>query len=480
MRDPHNRTSSRTTIAASIDTPDGPLRYLAESGFLDLVAPATAQSETAETISARLFAATYLAGDGGAEADQRPVVFCFNGGPGSSSMWLHLGLLGPRIVDAGDADEPAVPPYRLHDNPDTLLRDADLVLIDPVGTGFSHVGDGVPADEFDGDVRDADIMAEAIRRWVTEHERWASPKYLLGESYGTIRAVAVADRLANLYGMALNGLMLLSPVLSGTAMPGDLGRDTAFALRVPTCAAVAHFHGRHGDRELDDLLEDAERFALDEYLSALARGTRLSGEARRSTAARLADLCGLSVDYVEQAELRVGPGRFAAELLRERGLIASRLDGRFTGSDSDRRGELYSQDPALHVLLGAFASAFSHYVSRELEFHTDRAFQPFTLVQRPWRSRPDELGGPGVIADLGRIMRSQPHLRVYVGMGLYDGSTPYLASEYELAHVPIPERLQKNIVRHRYRAGHMMYVHEPSRIDQSRHLREFVTAGAKT
>lgn len=470
--EPRPPAISRATLA----TPAGPLPYRAVAGYVPVVEPVLEAGRAAgRRTAAHVFTVAYLAepAPGGAVPD-RPVIFAFNGGPGSSTMWLHLGLLGPRLVDAGDADRPVAPPYALRDNPDSPLAVADLVFLDPVGTGYSHVADGTPDDEFDGQTRDAECVAEAIRRWIADHDRWASPRYLAGESYGTVRAVAVADRLDVVHGLPVNGLLLLSPVLSGLGAPGPLGADLAHALRVPTYAAAAHWHGRHPGRPLDDVRAEAEEFALGDYLTALARGNRLDAQGRRAVADRLAGLCGLTTDFVLQAGLRVGPGRFYAELLRDRGLVVSRMDARFTGTDADARGELYARDPGLFALLGPYASTFVRYAGAELGVREERPFQPFTVRQRPWTPRPQAEGGDSVLPELSRLLRSYPHLRVYVATGVYDGSTPYFASEWELAHLTVPDDALAAVERHEYPAGHMMYVHEPSRIAQSAHIRDFV------
>ena len=467
------------TVRSTLTTARGVLSYRATADYLPVVETVVTDGRAAgRRVSARVFTVSYLAEPASsARTASRPVIFAFNGGPGSSTMWLHLGLLGPRRVDAGDADRPVAPPYALHDNPESALTVADLVFLDPVGTGYSHVTDGTDDAEFDGQTRDAECIAEAIRTWISRHDRWDAPKYLAGESYGTVRAVAVADRLDTVFGMPINGLLLLSPVLSGLAAPGPLGADLAHALRLPTYAAAAHWHHRHPGRGLDEVRAEAETFALEEYLPALTLGARLEPQRRHATAQRIATLCGLATDFVLQANLRVGPGRFYAELLRDRGHVVSRMDARFTGTDADQRGEMYSRDPGLFAVLGPYASAFAHYVGHELGFRDDRPFQPFTVQQRPWKPRTHSEGGDSVLPELGRLLRTYPHLRVYVAMGVYDGSTPYFASDWELAQLALPADARRNIGRHEYPAGHMMYLHEPSRVEQSAHIREFVAAG---
>ncbi len=271
----------------------------------------------------------------------RPVVFAFNGGPGSSSVWLHLGLLGPRRVVAGDAGSLAAPPYGLADNAQTLLEVADLVFIDPVSTGFSRAVEGGKAKDYHGFTRDLESVGEIIRLWTTRHGRWLSPKFLAGESYGTVRAAALADHLQTTHGMYLNGVVLISSVLDlgsiGLHQPEDRGH-VGF---LPTYAAIAHYHGRHGRASLRAVLEEAEAFAERTYPWVLARGHRLPAEDRRDAVRTLSRLTGLSEEYVDLADLRVEHLHFFAELLRRERLVVGRLDGRFTGpaGNRGRRGD---------------------------------------------------------------------------------------------------------------------------------------------
>ena len=316
-------------------TVDGvPLRYTVTTGRLVLRAERGGGDAEFEghKATAEVFTVAYTVDGAGPE---RPVTFAFNGGPGSSSVWLHLGLLGPRRVLMGDAGALLPPPYGLADNAQTLLRHSDLVFIDPVSTGFSRaVTGGKPAD-FHGFTADVESVGEVIRLWTTRNGRWMSPKYLCGESYGTTRAAALSRHLQEKYGLYLNGLMLLSSYLDGGSGEFSPGNDSVYAYYLPTYAAIAHYHGLHGDRPLRAVLDEAEAYAERDYLWALHRGSRLTGPERAAAVARVAALTGLTEDYVDRVDLRPEHIRFFTELLRSRRQTVGRLDGRFTGWDAD-------------------------------------------------------------------------------------------------------------------------------------------------
>ncbi|MGH3680818.1 MAG: S10 family peptidase [Natronosporangium sp.] len=413
----------------------------------------------------------------GTEPRNRPVTFAFNGGPGSSSVWLHLGLLGPRRVLSGDVGALTPPPYDLVDNPHTLLKSSDLVFVDPVSTGYSRPTKGEKSKDFHGFSADLESVGEVIRLWTTRHGRWLSPKYLCGESYGTLRAAGLARHLQEQYGMNLNGLMLISTVLDLGLLRGNGHNDHPYAMFLPTYAALAHYHGLHGDRPLPDLLDEAEAYAARDYPWALSRGARLTAAERTEAASKLATLTSLSEDYLDRVNLRIDPGRFFAELLRSRRLTVGRLDGRFTGWADDYGREALDAwaDPAMDAIRGPYTAAFNHYVRAELGFASDL---PYEIISRATNSAWSfkEFEGQNVtVADrLAVAIRANPYLRVYVGCGYHDGATPYFAAQHTVAHLAIPEELRGNVEFAYYPAGHMMYVHEPSRIEQSAHLARFV------
>jgi len=414
----------------------------------------------------------------GADPLSRPVTFAFNGGPGSSSVWLHLGLLGPRRVDMGDAGALKPPPYGLTDNHETLLAASDLVFIDPISTGYSRAVKGGKPKDFHGFTGDLDSVGEVIRLWTSRNGRWLSPKYLCGESYGTLRAAALARHLQQRYGMNLNGLMLISSVLDLGTLEFEGHNDDPYPLFLPTYAAIAHYHGLHGERPLPEVLAEAERFAERDYPWALARGARMTAAERGAAVATLARLAGLSEDYVDRVDLRIEHVRFFTELLRSRRRTVGRLDGRFVGWDTDYAREQWSADPSYDAILGPYTAAINHYVKAELGYTNDLAYNTLTDKVHPWSLKEFEGKFLYVGDQLAAAMRANPFLRVYVASGYYDGATPYFATEHTMSHLAIPDELRANISIEYFEAGHMMYVHEPSRLAQSEHLRAFVEPSA--
>ncbi|OXM73101.1 MULTISPECIES: S10 family peptidase [Amycolatopsis] len=415
----------------------------------------------------------------GAEPGSRPVTFAFNGGPGSASVWLHMGVLGPRRVVSGDVDSPEPPPYRVADNPETLLVHSDLVFIDPVSTGYSRPKKGESAKDFHGFTADVEAVAEVIRLWTSRNGRWLSPKYLAGESYGTLRAAALAGHLQERHGFYLNGLMLISSVLDMGTIRFTEGNDQPYPLFVPTYAAIAHYHGKHGKRKLADVLAEAEEFAARELPWALQRGSRLTPEEKAAAVRKLASLTGLDESYVDRVNLRIEHVRFFTELLRERGLTTGRMDGRFTTWEPDGGRELMSDDASVSRIIGAYSAGFNHYVRSELGYENDLPYEVLSMdVVRNWSYSEFEGRAVSAVEALSAAMRANPHLKVHVALGYYDGATPYYAAEHVLAHLQIPENLRSNIESAYYPAGHMMYVHEPSRLQQSKDLADFVTTSS--
>jgi len=419
--------------------------------------------------------------DGDHRPEDRPVTFAFNGGPGSSSMWLHLGLLGPRRVVSGDVGEPARPPYAVVDNAESLLAVSDLVFIDPVSTGYSRAVEGGKPAAYHGYQGDIDSVAELIRLWTTRHRRWLSPKFVAGESYGTLRGAALTERLQSRYGMYLNGLVLISSVLDLSSLDFEKQRnDRAHALYLPFYAAAAHLHGKHGRRSLRSVLTEAEEFASRDYPWALARGSRLTAKQRADVVRRTASLTGLSEDYVDRADLRIEHWRFFGELLRDRRLTVGRLDARFTGPAASAIAEEMDADPSMDAITGPYVAAYNHYVRAELGYDQDLPYEHMTERVHPWSFKDFEGRPIDVSPLLERAMRMNPHLLVHVASGTYDGATPPFAAEDVFAHLRIPEELRANIEHRTYPAGHMMYVHEPSRVQQSADLAAFVTGASAT
>ena len=426
---------------------------------------------------AEMSVTSYVVAPADGEAE-RPVTFAFNGGPGSSSVWLHLGLLGPRRVLAGDADAPAGPPYALADNAETLLAVSDLVFIDPVSTGWSRAVEGGKATDQHGFTADVESVGEVIRLWTTRNNRWLAPKFLLGESYGTVRAAALAEHLQDKLTMYLNGIVLISSVIDYAASDFEFRNDRAYVDYLPTYAATAHRHGFHGRRSLTAVLKDATEFAERDYPWALSRGSRLTPAERRATVKRLAALTGLSPAYVDRANLRIEHVRFFTELLRDKGTAVGRLDSRFTGPLAAGNAEQWDADPSMDAITGPYASAFNHYVRTELDYVNDLSYAVMADIYKDWSFKEFEGKPVDVTAALSRAMRANPHLQVHVAYGYFDGATPYWAAEDSFAHLDVPAELLGNIEHRYYEAGHMMYVHEPSRVRQSKDLAAFVTRAA--
>ena len=420
-----------------------------------------------------------VTGADGEPDPSRPVTFAFNGGPGSSSVWLHLGLLGPRRVVMGDAGALLPPPYGLTDNAESLLAVSDLVFIDPVSTGYSRAVTGSKPAPFHGYEGDVDSVAELIRLWTSRHERWLSPKFVAGESYGTLRGAALVEKLQSRYGMYVNGLILVSSVLDLSSIDFDKQRnDRAHALYLPTYAAIAQYHGRLGRTSLKKAIAAAEEYAARDYPWVLAQGSRLSTRDRAAAVTRLAAVTGLSEDYVDRADLRIEHWRFFGELLRDRRLTAGRIDGRFTGPAASAIAEHMDADPSMDAISGPYAAAFNHYVRSELRYRNDLHYEQITSRVHPWSFKEFEGRPIDVTPLLERAMRTNPHLQVHVAYGYFDGATPHFAAEDVIARLQIPDSLRANIEHRYYEAGHMMYVHEPSRLQQSKDLAAFVERAA--
>lgn len=416
--------------------------------------------------------------NGVSDVAKRPITFSFNGGPGSSSVWLHLGVLGPKRVVLDDEGNAPPPPYRLEPNHASLLPVSDLVFIDPAGTGFSRMLAGEKTDEFHEYKRDLESVGEFIRLYTSRNARWASPKYLAGESYGTTRAAGLASHLQDRYGLYLNGLMLISVALDFQTLRFDTGNDMAPLLFLPTYAATAWYHkclpADLQAKPLADVLVEVERFAETEYLAALFKGDALTAGEQTALAQKLSRYTGLSEDYVKATRLRVHIHRFCKELLRKEGRTVGRLDSRFKGFDRDSAGEQMEYDPSHANLYGAYAATLNQYVRSELKFESDSPYEVLKSLYLKWGWKDFANRYANVAEPLRRSMNINPHMRVFVGNGMFDLATPHFASRYTFNHLAIDPSLRGNIVVKDYPAGHMMYIHKPSLDSLGRDLQEFV------
>ena len=411
------------------------------------------------------------------DASQRPITFTFNGGPGSSSVWLHLGAFGPRRVQMGDAGALLPPPYKLTDNDYSLLDVTDLVFIDPVSTGYSRAVPGEPPKQFHGVEEDVQSVGDFIRLWTTRYKRWTSPKFLAGESYGTTRAAGLSGYLQERYGMYLNGIVLISSILNFETAEFDAGNDLPFVLYLPTYTAIAWYHKRlpaelQGD--LQKAADESRRFARGEYSDALMSGDVLPAPRRTEIAQKLARLTGLSQDYVERSNLRVPIFHFTKELLRSEQRTVGRLDGRFTGIDRDAAGAVPDYDPSYAAILGPYAAMFNDYVRGELKFESDLPYETLTGRVRPWNYAPFENRYLEVAHSLRDAMTQNPFLRVFVAKGYYDLATPFFAAEYTFDHLGLDASLRGHLSGGYYEAGHMMYVHPPSLAKLKQDVAQFI------
>ena len=460
----------------TLQSVDGELSYTARTGRVVL-----REEEFKDDVfegwkpRAELAVTAYTLDTDEADRGSRPITFVFNGGPGSSSVWLHLGVMGPRIVDAGEPDAPTPPPYALVDNPHTPLRSTDLVFIDPMSTGQSRAVEGGKAKDYHGFGKDVEQVSELIRLWCTREDRWMSPKFLAGESYGTTRAVAVAERLFTKFGMQLNGLVLISSVLDfGTQDFRYLRHDEACQSYLPTYAAIAHYHGKHPGRGLREVLAEAEEFAGTTYRWALGRGNRLTEDERSDVRDTLARLTGLSQDYLDRTDLRPEHWRYCTELLRSEGRTVGRIDGRITGVLHSGVAEGMDSDPSIDLIMGPYAAAIHHYLRGELGSELDLPYAVFSDAIEHWSYKEFE-GKPINVTDkLERVLRANPHLRVRIEYGYYDLATPYGAAEDMVAHLRLPEQALDRIEHAWFETGHMPYVGEATRVEEAEGITDFV------
>lgn len=436
--------------------------------------------------AARLFYISYtrLDAPNGKPLDPstRPLTFSFNGGPGSSSVWLHLGIFGPyRVAYADDKGRPTPPPHGLVENEASLLDVSDFVFIDPVSTGFSRTEEDVRPGDYHGVEADIASVGSFIQQYLSRRGRWGSPKFVAGESYGTTRAAGLADHLWGRHGIGLNGVMLISMVTNFQTIRFNSGNDMPHVLYLPNFAATAHYHGALDEDLLampvDDLVDEVHAFATGDYATYLLRGADADAALRDSVRRRLARYTGLSEETIADMNLRPAMPGFCKALLRDRGVVVGRLDGRFLGKDEADFGGSYEYDPSYAAILGSYTAGLNELVRQRIGFETDLPYEILTGRVRPWSYSPT---GNNAYVNTGErlrgTMQEQEHLRVYIAQGLYDLATPQAAAKYTIATTFADEGLRARIMTERYEAGHMMYIHAPSRAAQREHLVNFYEA----
>lgn len=395
----------------------------------------------------------------------RPITYTFNGGPGSSSVWLHMGALGPKRIVMTDKGEATAPPYQVIDNEYAWLAFTDLVFIDPVMTGYSRPAKEIDKKEFLGYVEDIESVGAFIHKYSSQYERWASPKYLAGESYGTTRAAGLSDFLQERYGMYVNGLVLISQITNFQTARFEIGNDLPYPLFLPTYTATAWYHGKLSKEftNLETLLREVETFALNEYTIALTKGDQLTDTERKVIAQKLSRYTGLSETYILQTNLRIMIQRFTKELRRTEGLTVGRLDSRFTGNDYDDAGENYEFDPSYDgTIYGPYTRAIYDHLQRNLKFKSDLPYEILTGRARPWNYNNVQNQYLNVSESLRAAMHKNPNMKVLICNGYYDLATPYFATQYTVDHMFLDPALKPNIKMTYYEAGHMMYIHKPS------------------
>ncbi|MCB1691832.1 MAG: hypothetical protein KDI19_03655 [Pseudomonadales bacterium] len=420
--------------------------------------------------------------DGTRNAARRPLTFSFNGGPGSSSVWMLLGLLGPRRVPLAKDDNVRLsPPFHLTDNEYTLLEETDLVFIDPIGTGYSRPlsGEKTDPDEFFSFRRDLDSVGEFIRLYISRNERWHSPKFLIGESYGTTRAAGLSGHLQDRHGLFLNGIMLVSVVLNFQTILFHHGNDLPYVLYLPSFALTARYHGKLAKKfqDMDQVafIAEVRKFAETDYAAALMKGDRLEAREYDRIAARVAAYTGLAESYVKGCNLRVEIMRFSKELLREASLSVGRFDSRITGIDRDDVSENFERDPSFDIVHGVYSACLNDLVRRELKFESDLPYEilSFKILPR-WKYSEHQNSYVNTAETLRNAMMKNPHLKVFVANGRYDLATPFFATEYTFDHLGLRGAARENVEMAYYDAGHMMYVNRKSLSALAGDLKRFV------
>jgi carboxypeptidase C (cathepsin A) len=471
-------TESYSTTSHVVRVDGRDVKYAAVAGTLPL-------KDGSGKVTANMFFVAYVRD--GEDRRTRPLTFFYNGGPGSASIWLHMGSFGPRRVQMGEDGFMPAPPFRLVDNESSALDVTDLVFVDAISTGFSRAAAGDDPRRFHGVRADIRAFGEFVRTYVTEFNRWASPKFLAGESYGTMRSAGLAHELQDAHGIELNGIVLISSILDYMTKGYVPGNNVPYAVFLPSFTATAWYHKKlPADLQalgLKGAVEQSRQFAWGEYMSALTKGNRLAESERTAIAQKVSRFSGLSREFVEQANLRVSDPRFRKELLRDRRLVVGRLDGRFTAVDADAAGETQEFDPSNTALQGPYTAMFGDYARGDLKWESELKYETSGNV-RPWSY--DEFSNRylNLIDELRETMARNPYLRVFVANGYYDFATPFGGTEYSFAHLGFEQTYKDRVELAYYEGGHMMYIRpvELKRLkdDVARFIRASVGAGRAT
>jgi carboxypeptidase C (cathepsin A) len=458
-------TKGQTTLDAPVVT-RGSVRinnkiinYTATTGYM--------QIKTEEgKLRGNMFYVAYTKDNAGA-AEKRPITYTFNGGPGSASVWLHMGLIGPKRIVMSDKGAALAPPYSYTENEYSWLDNSDLVFIDPVGTGFSRAAPGVDKSEFQGYDEDIQSVGEFIKLYTTQNKRWGSPKFLAGESYGTTRAAGLSNYLQNTYKMYVNGVVLISAVLNFQTINFSIGNDLPYPLYLPSYAATSWYYKQLSPafqaRDVKSITDEVEKFAINEYTPALMKGDRLTAAEFSAMVTRLSGYTGLSEEFIRETNLRIDLPQYNKELLRKEGKTVGRLDSRFTGIDYDDTGSSTEYDPSnTGTISGPYAAGVLNYFGKELNYTNDLTYYILGGGVGRWNYSNVQNKYLNVAESMRKAMSLSPSMKVWVLGGYYDFATPYFASEYVVKHMGLRPEQQKNINFTHYEAGHMLYIHMPS------------------
>ena len=426
--------------------------------------------------------------DGIADMRTRPITFVFNGGPGSSSIWLHMGVVGPKRAAVHDVGFTHAAPYVLEDNNSSLLDVTDIVMMDPVGTGLSRAVGKAKNSDFWGVDQDIRAISQFIKQFVTEYDRWNSPKFLLGESYGTFRNAGVVNYLQERVGMAMNGVIMVSAVFDLRTLTFAQGDDISYVMNLPTYAATAWYHNKVPNKpaSLEAFLNEARAFAKGEYTTALMEGDNLSGDARARLIDRLSYFTGLSKIYLEKSNLRVTEPEFTEELLRDQHKTVGRLDSRFTGINQDLLNKESEYDPQSAAISPGYTALFMDYFYNTLKVNKANAYHTSAYGRNgfTWDWKHDKNGGgfpkpPNTGPDMAEALSRNPYLKILILNGLYDLATPFYGVEYSIDHLELEKEIKSNIIMKYYQAGHMMYTHRPSLEQFKKETAEFIVQYSK-